>query len=245
MTQSAIFQAVPRSATLTSRLIKQIEGMMAEHCLQPGHRLPPERDLSQQFGVSRTVIREAVAALVAKGLLEMAPGGGTVVRVPSAVTVSNSLSLYLQVGQENFSYDKINEVRRMLEVEIAGFAAERRTSADIASMASIIEESKRNTADRASFAQHDVAFHAALARSTQNELFSLLLGSLADVLLKVRERGFDVPGTPQRALNYHQAILDAVRASDAPRARYAMQKHLLEAEETQRQAANQLAEKIS
>jgi GntR family transcriptional repressor for pyruvate dehydrogenase complex len=238
MTQSTLFQAVPRTGTLTSRLIKQIEEMMTEQHLQPGDKLPPERELAQKFGVSRTVIREAVAALAAKSLLEIVPGGGAVVRSPDADSVSRSLSLFLQTGQATFSYDKVNEVRHLLEVEIAGLAAQRRTEEDLLRMEGVLKEAGANTTDRARFARSDVAFHAALAQSTHNELFCLLLDSIADVLLKVRERGFDVPGTPERALDYHQAILDAVRAGDSAQARHAMQRHLQEAGETQRQAAN-------
>lgn len=236
MTQSTLFQAVPRPGTLTSRLIKQIEEMMTERSLQPGDRLPPERELSQQFGVSRTVIREAVAALAAKSLLEIVPGGGAVVRTLDAGAVSRSLSLLLRTGPTTYSYEKVNEVRRLLEVEIAGLAAARRTEGDLNVLEETLRSASPDDPDRAHFAARDLAFHAALARATHNELFSLLLDSISDVLLKVREQGFDVPGTPERALHFHDAILRAVRAGDAAGARQAMQEHLSEAAETQRQA---------
>ena len=242
MAQTVLFQAVPRTGTLTSRLILQIESLMAEKHLQPGDKLPPERELAQQFGVSRTVIREAVAALAAKSLLEILPSGGAVVRTADADSISRSLALFLRTGPATFSYGKISEVRRLLEVEIAGLAAIRRSESDLDLLEDTLQPVSTDNTDRAQFAARDVAFHAALARATQNELFSLLLDSLADVLLKVREQGFDVPGTPERARNYHQAILDAVRRGDAAAARQAMQAHLEEAEETQRRAETLLAE---
>lgn len=244
MTNSALFQAVPRAGTLTSRLILQIEALMAEQHLQPGDRLPPERELAQQFGVSRTVIREAVAALAAKSLLEIVPGGRAVVRTPDADSVSRSLSLFLRTGRATFSYEKVSEVRQLLEVEIAGLAAERHTAGDLRALETILQEASPGDADRAHFAARDVAFHAALARATRNEMFPLLLDSLADVLLQVREQGFDVPGTPERALTYHRAILDAIRQADPAGARRAMREHLQEAEETQRRAEALLAEKV-
>jgi len=92
------------------------------------------------------------------------------------------------------------------------------------------------TKDPEQFAQIDIAFHAALAQATHNQLFELLLDSLAEIMIEVRRSGFAVPDTPARALRIHQAIYAQVRAGNAEGARYAMQEHLLEAEETQRQA---------
>ncbi len=235
MTEAITFQAIQRSGTLSSRLVQQIETLIRQRHLQPGDRLPPERELALQFGVSRTVIREAVAALAAKNLLEALPGGGAVVRSPDAKSVSQSLSLFLHSSQETYSYAKVHEVRRLLEVEIAGLAAERRTEDDLRILEDVLQ-TLTASADRTQFAAHDVAFHAALAQATHNKLFVLLLDSLADVLLEVRERGFDVPGTPERAQQHHQAILDEVRRGDVSAARQAMQAHLEEADKTQQEA---------
>ena len=206
--------------------------------LQPGDRLPPERELAQQFGVSRTVIREAVRTLVAKSLLEVQPGSGTIVRSPTTKSVAQSMSLLLRAGQPETDYDKVHEVRRILEVEIAGLAAERRTAEDLKEMEEILRQTAEAEIqdDRDSFPECDVAFHAALARATHNELFSLLLDSMADIMIKVRQLGFEVPDMPMRALKHHCAIFEQIRVGDAEGARQAMREHLIESEDTMRQA---------
>jgi GntR family transcriptional repressor for pyruvate dehydrogenase complex len=231
-----IFEAIERESTLSSRVTRQIEALIVDGRLKPGDRLPSERELADQLGVSRTVVREAVRALVAKSLLEVQAGSGTIVRRPSAESVAQSMTLFLRADQQYLDYDKVHEVRRVLEVEIAGLAAQRRNAEDLAEMEKVLREAAEIESDRKHFAKNDVAFHAALADATHNKLFGLLLDSIADIMYEVRYLGFDVPGTPARALTYHHAIFEQVRAGDPEGARQAMREHLIEAEETQRQA---------
>jgi GntR family transcriptional repressor for pyruvate dehydrogenase complex len=240
-----LFQAIPRGSTLANRVTRQIERLIVEGQLQPGDRLPPERTLARQFGVSRTVIREAVRALVAKSLLEVRPGSGTVVRSPSTESVAQSMKLLLRAGQPELDYDKVHEIRRLLEVEIAGLAAERRTTEDLKEMEQILDQASKIQDNRDEFAQSDVDFHAALASATHNELFSLVLDSLVDIMLQVRQMAFGVSGTPSRALRYHQAILGEVKAGDPEGARQAMHEHLIESEDTMRQALAQELDRLS
>jgi GntR family transcriptional repressor for pyruvate dehydrogenase complex len=232
---SELFKTLQRESTLSDRVTGQIEKLIIANHLQPGDHLPPERELARQFGVSRTVVREAIRALVAKSLLETRAGGGTVVRSPTAASVAQSMSLFLRAGQSQLDYNKVLEVRRILEVEIAGLAAERRTAEDLVKMEQILVEAASGEG-RDHFAKTDVAFHAALARATHNELFGLLLDSVADIMFKVRYLGFDIPDAIARALRYHGAIFDQVKAGDAEGARQAMREHLIESEDTQRQA---------
>jgi DNA-binding FadR family transcriptional regulator len=107
----------------------------------------------------------------------------------------------------------------------------------------IIPATHRHTArhipfidDRNRFAQNDVAFHSALAAATHNQLFSILLDSVVDIMLKVRQMGFEVPGSPSNALKFHRAIYEQVRAGDPGGAREAMRVHLIDSEEVMRQA---------
>jgi GntR family transcriptional repressor for pyruvate dehydrogenase complex len=229
-----LFAPVQREATLATRVARRIEDMIVERRLQPGERLPTERELARQLDVSRTVIREAVAALIAKDLLETAPSGGIVVRTPSAETVAESMALFLRTREAHFGYDRVGEVRRVLEVAIAGLAAERRTDDDLQVMERYLVEAEDADSDREQYASADVAFHAALASATQNELFRLLLDSVAGIMYQVRATGFDVPGAKARTAAHHRAILEQVRNSNADGARQAMLDHLSEAEETQR-----------
>jgi len=233
--QNPRFKAISREPTLSERVTAQIETLIVQSQLHPGDRLPPERELAEQFGVSRTVIREAIRTLSAKGLLEVQSGGGTIVCSPSVETVAQSMNLYLRGGQPQLDYGKIHEVRYLLEVEIAGLAAERRSAEDLARMEAILQEATAKGADnRDIFARTDVAFHAALAQATHNLLFGLILDSLADIMFEVRLSGFDVPGTVDSSLTYHRAIFEQVKAGNSEGARQAMREHMQESVEIQR-----------
>lgn len=224
-----------RGATLVQLVTDQIETMIRDGRLVTGDQLPNERELCRQFGVSRTVVREAIARLSAKNLLEVrnGAGGGIVVRSPSAGDVSDSLSLLFRLEDGNLSrHEKVLEVRRLLEVEIAALAAERRTLADIERLAAILALHEQVHDDLDRFAELDLDFHMAVAVATQNDLFVVLLDSLRGVLLSIRRLGYRTPGNPQRALRHHHAIFDQIKAGDVKGARMAMQSHLVEAEET-------------
>jgi len=234
--QRDLFQTIERGTTLANRVTHQIEELIIEGDLQLGDRLPPERELARQFGVSRTVIREAVRALVAKSLLEVQPGSGTVVSRPTPKSVAQSMTMLLRAAQPEVDYDKVHEVRRLLEIEIAGMAAVRRSAEDLAELEAILREGSETQDDPECFPECDVAFHAALAHATHNELFPLLLDSMADIMVKVRQMGFQVPGMPARALKHHRAVFEQVKAGDVEGARQAMREHLIESEDTMRQA---------
>lgn len=227
-----------RRSTLVTLVTDQIEALIRDRRLREGDQLPNERELCRQFGVSRTVVREAIARLIAKSLLEVraGSGGGFIVRAPSAAHVSDSLSLLLHMDGSPIQHEKVLEVRRLLEVEIAALAAARRTPADVERLTALLAAHADARDNRERFAELDVEFHKTLAAATQNELFVILLDSLSGVLVSMRRIGYGTPGNPERALRYHRAILAEVSAGNVEGARQAMRAHLIEAEETVRLA---------
>jgi GntR family transcriptional regulator, transcriptional repressor for pyruvate dehydrogenase complex len=228
-----MFKVVPRELNLTGRVTSELEALIVGNRLQPGDRLPAVRELAEQYGVSRTVIREAIGALAARGLLEVRHGSGTVVSRPSAEVVTQSMRLYLRSGEPKLDYAKVSQVRRILEVEIASLAAENRTPEDLAvmeenvgAMAQMVSQEEVDQVERERFVRNDLAFHDALAQATHNELFPLILNSIADIMFEVRQLGFYVPGAPSHALEAHRLIFERVRAGDPAGARQAMEDHL-------------------
>jgi GntR family transcriptional regulator, transcriptional repressor for pyruvate dehydrogenase complex len=209
-----------------------IERLIAERQLRPGDRLPSERELADDFGVSRTLVREAVHSLVARTVLEVKPGSGIVVRLPSRQTVIQSVATFFQIGHPQLDPRKIFEVRRVLEVEVAGIAAERRTLEDLARLETVLTHMSNLKRKAEAFAEHDVNFHSLLAQATHNELFVLMNESIHDILYKVRQLGGIVPGSRDKAIKFHEAIYKKVRASDTKGARQAMLEHLADSEET-------------
>jgi GntR family transcriptional repressor for pyruvate dehydrogenase complex len=230
-----LFQAVQGESSLVGRVANQVEHLILAGQLKPGDLLPPQSELAARFGVSRTVVREAVRILATKSLLDVRSGSRIAVRSPTAESVTRSMDLFMRAGWPGFDYRQVHEVRRVLEVEIAGLAAGRRTAEDLERMEMILQEAAQTGSDRDRFTRCDLAFHSAIARATQNVLFSLLLDSLADTLFRIRSLAFEVPGTLARALEHHHAILEQIRIGDPEGARRAMQEDLAEAEEIQRQ----------
>lgn len=209
-----------------------IEKLIVERELHPGDRLPSERELAEDFRVSRTLVREAVHSLVARTLLEVKPGSGIVVRLPSRQSVVQSVATFVQMGHPQLESRKIFEVRRALEVVVAGIAAESRTEADIARLEALLETMVVTKRDPEAFAEGDLNFHSMLAQATHNELFVLMNESIYDILYKVRQLGGRVPGSKAKAIRFHQLIFHEVRAGDAEGARRAMLEHLVDSEET-------------
>ncbi len=234
-----LFDAVERESTLAQRVGGELEKVIVQSRFLPGERLPSERDLAERFGVSRTVVREAVRGLAAKGLLEVRAGSGTIVRAPSAKLVVDSMSRLLSMSGGEPAHRKVVEVRRVLEVEIAGLAARRRTGEDIERIQQILNTAEEQLDDPETFVETDVAFHATLARATHNELFPILLDSIANVMVQVRLLGLQVSGTPRRALDHHRRIFRSVKAGDVAGARRAMDAHMDEAASTMHQALDE------
>jgi GntR family transcriptional regulator, transcriptional repressor for pyruvate dehydrogenase complex len=231
---SPVFPAIEREASLASRVTAHLESLIVDSHLRPGDRLPSERHLAEQFAVSRTVIREAVRSLAARGLLDVRSGSGTVVGALPFDSAAESMGLLLNLGITSGRIDlgKVMEVRRMLEVEIAGLAARHATPEDIAALMAILSEAESGVDDEETFVRTDVNFHAALARATHNELFLVLLASIGDVLVQLRRLGWRTPRAAARALAHHRKVLERVADGDINGARHAMDAHMDEARET-------------
>lgn len=229
------FAELPRGPRLSDRVVESVRSEIVSRRLMPGTQLPSERELVEQFGVSRTVIREAVGALAGMGLVEARSGSGLQVAAVDESTVAKSLSWYIRGG--GIEYPKVHEIRSVVEVEMVGLAAERRTDDHMTTLVAAHEHFEHELSvgvDSAAIA--DVEFHEAIARATGNELFSVLLGSIADALVEIRKdllsggSGQDTLARGQESLGHHGAILAAIGDRDADGARLAMRTHLVSVE---------------
>jgi GntR family transcriptional repressor for pyruvate dehydrogenase complex len=228
-TAKPMFERVSREPRLSDKVADLLLETIHARGLQPGERLPSERELSEQFGVSRTVIREAVRALAAKGVIDVRTGSGLRVSAVEASAVSESMSLYMR-GRDSVDYPKVHEVRAMLEIQIAGLAAERASDDDIAELTEICDRMEVELADVEAASLHDVEFHRAIARATHNELYLLVLDSLGQALIEIRRENIAAGSGPD-ALDSHRSILQAIAARDPVRARAEMLSHLEKVEE--------------
>lgn len=218
-------QPVARAPRLSDRVADMMLETILERELQPGDPLPSERDLGDQFGVSRTVIREAMRSLSARGVVSSLPGRGLVVAALDPEDVTSSMSLYLR-GQRHLPYERIHEVRSALEVDVAGLAAERATAADIAKLHEAHQRMAVAVDDVEVASQADVDFHRAVAESTDNDLFLIMLDSIGGVMLEIRRVTLGLPNDAQVGTEQHERILAAIESHDVEGARAAMHEHL-------------------
>ena len=214
---------------LTATLARRLREEITSGRLVPGAQLPSESQLVRSFQVSRTVVREAVAALRAEGLVATRQGRG------AFVLAARSRPPFAIRGDELSSLEdivKVLELRAALEVAAAALAAERRQTHHLQQIAAAQAELDRSIQAETDSVAADFDFHVAIARATDNAYFPRLLESIGTVLIpRARVKG-DL-GDPEARHRYlakvsqeHAAIVRAIASGDAARARRAMHRHL-------------------
>jgi GntR family transcriptional repressor for pyruvate dehydrogenase complex len=197
-----------------------------------GAPLPSEAQLSTQFGVSRTVVREAVRMLTAKGLTRVAKGKGIFVRPFSAEMVTDPLHLYLQMHNIRDSVLDVIHARQLIEPPIAATAAVNRTEEDLARLRADIEELRGSEADFHSLGSIDMKFHMDIARASGNSLMPLLLDPIHRMMPEIKSSVYaSVNDAKDSALVWHEKVLGMITCRDAEGARQAMTEHLKIAEQ--------------
>jgi GntR family transcriptional regulator, transcriptional repressor for pyruvate dehydrogenase complex len=224
-----VYKAV-RTSRLYEQIVQQIEESILKGTLKPGDQLPAERELAQQFGVSRTAVREAVKTLREKGLVEAYSGRGTFVTDGTSQAVRHSLDLLIKIGQPDAS-THLAEMRTILEPEIAALAATRVEEQHLSTMREAVAVMDRSLHDPDSYIEADLDFHLSLAEAVANPLILSLIDSVVGLLREQRMRIFQVAGGPERGQFHHKRILEAVEHRDPDRAREAMRAHLQQVRE--------------
>ena len=210
--------------TLSQALTNELLGRLEAGVYPPGGKLATEKQLMDEFDVGRNVVREAVHSLVAMGLIEVRPGRGALV---TGIDSANA------IAPEKFSallteaaVDDINEFRRVIEVEIAIKAAEHAVEADLQEMRAHLDEFSRRYAAGSAVTEPELAFHAAIARASGNDVYVQVLELLRDRLASVRNLAATVEWVNVRAMEDHEAILKAIADHDSAAAGAAMRKHM-------------------
>lgn len=214
-----------RASRLYQQIVDQIETLIREGKLRPGDKLPSERELAEQFSVSRTAVREAVKALSEKGLVTIESGRGTFITQNVSQALRRSLDWIVQSGEGDSLADLV-QVRTILEPEIAAIAATMASAADLEALEQAVRVMDTALDDADVYVEADLAFHLALAKATQNHLIPTLIDPIVDLLREQRTAIFLVAGGAQRGQVHHKAILAAVQHRDAAAARQAMQAHM-------------------
>lgn len=217
-----------KAATLADKLVEEFAGQIDSGTLEPGARFPTEKLITERFGVSRTVVREAFARLAAQGLLESRRGSGAY--VPSHVHYRA-----FQVNPEDLAAIEdvlaLLEMRTALETEMAALAARRRSSADLSTLAGLLADMDASEdADRSMTI--DRAFHVAIAEATRNDYYVRFTDFLGLRLVPSRRlylvgEGAMPAQSYARLINAdHKAIYAAIEAGEPEAARTAARNHM-------------------
>jgi len=218
------FEAIRRSKVY-EEVAKQLERLILKK-LQPGDKLPAERELAEMFGVSRSSIRDAIRSLELVGLVEPRQGAGTVVREVSAESLVNPLTIVLARQQVS----ELLDFRKMLEPPLAARAATHASVEDITEMEEILRRQDDKLRRRELAIEEDSEFHYNVAMASDNSVVLKVLDVLMDLLRETRERALQVEGRPQKSLAGHRRILMAIKRRDPAAAEDAMRRHIQDVE---------------
>ena len=217
-----------RSTQTTEQVVARVYELIKRDSLKPGDRLPPERELAKQLGISRPALRAGLSSLISMGVLQSRQGSGTyIVDGPPAL---DSEPLRLLAELHGFSYDHMFETRSVLEVGAAGLAAERATGEQLATMAEEVTEMFAALKDPQLFLVHDVAFHRAVAAASGNPTLATLVEMVSAILYARRRDTIERAHDFNEALELHRRIYRAIRSHKPDEAREAMRDHIVRAQ---------------
>ena len=213
---------------ITEEIVTQIRDYIAHGELQTGDRLPSEREMAQQLGVSRPTVREALQVLEHTGFVEILQGSGTYIKDISKQTLTDPLQILIDGSDKR--YEEVYEFRNAIECWAVGLAAERIDQGSLARLAVIIDRMKACRAKKEPVDELDADFHLAIARSCRNGIYYHVVKTLLHLLTQVTRIShmelFSSETDQVDLLDDHVAIYSAIAAGDAPKARELMALHL-------------------
>jgi len=219
-----------RKTKVYAEVAAQIQRLIADGRLKPGDRLPPERELAEVFGVSRSSVRDAIRVLETQGLVEPRHGEGTVVRQIPVDAIVRALADAL-TPTKGATAD-LFDMRKILEPPLARAAAYRATPDDVRALEEILERQARRVRAGEIAIEEDNAFHYLIATAAKNQVVLRTIDVVMDLLRESRVRSLQGPGRSEKSLEGHRRILDAIRRRDPEGAAEQMRAHIEEIEAT-------------
>ena len=205
---------------LYEQVAEQITTWAAETGLTVGDRLPPERELAVQLGVSRATLSQALVALEVVGVVAVRHGDGTVLVRPTTASITQAVRAHADRLPE------ILETRDALETKLAALAAERRTDEDLAAIETALAEMEADVAAGGRGVDGDEHFHAAVTAASHSALLARLMLEIAPLIRESRLESLSQPDRPHASLVGHRRIADAIAAGDPSAAAQAMHDHI-------------------
>ena len=209
-------------------IVDKVKDMIEKGRLQSGEKLPGERELAEVFRVSRSSVREALRSLESQGFLESRQGDGTYIAGHPVESLVNPLASV--IFTEKDGQMELFEMRRLFEPHLAYLAAERATEEEIAMMEQALFLQEEEIAKGETGTDVDKSFHYIMAKATKNKVLLRITDNMMDLLSESRDRYLQVEGRPEKSMERHRQVLNAIKARDRRLAEQLMREHLMEIE---------------
>ncbi len=233
-TPGRLAPAVQRTS-LPDQIARHLIHQIIEGDLAAGTLLPTEADLAREFSVGKSAVREAVRIVSTKGLVEVVQGSGMRVTPRQRWNLFDP-ELVSAFGGSVISIIDLMEMRLAIEPSIAAQAADRATPEQIDQLQALVEESAAHLEDIEGIVRRDMDFHNVLAEAADNPLYPIVLGSVAELQIELRQKVVMTKLGRDHGIHHHLRIVEALRDGDAERAREQMVDHLKEVAEDLRLA---------
>jgi GntR family transcriptional repressor for pyruvate dehydrogenase complex len=214
----------PRKNSVGQDVIEQIKELVRNNNFPPGSRLPPERDLAQLLGVSRPSVREAVGTLALMGILDTRHGSGTTVADTGTNLLRAPFEFLMMLDRP--SIYELYEVRELVEVHLAGRAAERRTIGDLEAIRLPLEAMRKGFPNPVEMQEPNVEFHMAIAQAAQMSTLAKFMECLHDGVIACTQASREGVLDWHASVEIHEEIFDAIVRQNATDARHAMMVHM-------------------
>lgn len=211
--------------SIRAQVAREIQNRIFSGELAIGERLPPERELALELGVSRSLVNLAILDLESMGFLRIVPRQGTFVAdYKNESTPQMLLSLMTRGVVDNTGaalFSSMMQTRRLLESECARLAAENASEEDLARLSEVLEE-MRTAADSARFSDANFRFHRTMMAASGNIVYAMIFQSFGEVVRHYVSGYFTTPARMRLSVSQHEDLLAALQARDAARARDAV-----------------------
>jgi GntR family transcriptional repressor for pyruvate dehydrogenase complex len=219
----ASIKSIQRTS-LTDEIMERLLGLIIDEGLNPGHKLPSERELMARLAVGRSTLREAIKSLRAIGVLHVVIGEGTFVGTGGTSIVTKPLAWGLLLTED--SALQVIEARRVIEVELAGLAATRATSDDLEAIGATLDWRTVQPATTSAYILRDLEFHLAIARAAHNDVLFHVIDILQHAVRSWMNQVYGEDEHGPRWLIPHQRVYTAISQRDPVAARREMVAHL-------------------
>ncbi len=220
------FLGSPFKTVDRTKVSEQISGQLLEKIAlgeyPPGTQLPSERDIAEMTGVSRVAVREGIGSLVAKGIVSVKQGRGTIVNATEEWNILDPHILLLLHGDKAIRH--LMEFRMLLEPEMAAMAAGRIAAVEIETLRQLSALPEDDTVDQ--HARRDTTFHLYIAKVSGNPVLLMVMTTVQELMDVNRRKAFVVPGALAEARYWHQEITRAIAAQNPQAARQTMVQHI-------------------